>query len=438
MGRKKKDVNTKSKYIEEYYCPNCGAMLNQQFGFDPSIGAWTCTECGELLMEDDIYEGERFEGVAWYCDECGALLNRQKGFSDSNDSWECSECGHVNPIGKEAIINGKLFKCPECGDILNYQSEFDSYDDNWTCTSCGANLTHGCYDDDYTVDDEDEFDSDYDDDLDSEYDDGADDYDEIDEYDSDNICPECGSNLNNQDGYDEDYEDWTCEYCGAKLHRDYDDEDYYIVDESYSGSDNDLESQISKDNDEQDRCTVLIKDESILQMIRIRAFLTSRKKVPFGYCTQHLIGDYYMDVQNRLYNQGFKKIHLKSKKDVYINSGFSDGEVESVSINGKTTISSKEMYSYNSDIVITYHEKMEIEIPFSNKKIHKKYFDDIRMQLLDLGFVNISLNPIRDLVTGWIIKNGMIEKVIIKGDTDYQIGSVFKYDVPIVIEYHTF
>ena len=122
----------------------------------------------------------------------------------------------------------------------------------------------------------------------------------------------------------------------------------------------------------------------------------------------------------------------------YINSGFADGEVESVSINGKTTISSKEMYSYNSDIVITYHEKMEIEISFSNKKIHKKYFDDIRMQLLDLGFVNISLNPIRDLVTGWIIKNGMIEKVIIKGDTDYQIGSVFKYDVPIVIEYHTF
>ena len=60
------------------------------------------------------------------------------------------------------------------------------------------------------------------------------------------------------------------------------------------------------------------------------------------------------------------------------------------------------------------------------------------MQLLDLGFVNISLNPIRDLVTGWIIKNGMIEKVIIKGDTDYQIGSIFKYDVPIVIEYHTF
>ena len=37
---------------------------------------------------------------------------------------------------------------------------------------------------------------------------------------------------------------------------------------------------------------------------------------------------------------------LDEKKDVYINSGFSDGEVESVSINGKTTISSINCWDY--------------------------------------------------------------------------------------------
>ena len=82
--------------MDEYFCPNCGAVLNNQYGFDPSCGTWTCTKCGTHLMDDDVYDGDTFKGVAWYCDKCGALLNKQLGFSDSNGSWECKNCGYQN------------------------------------------------------------------------------------------------------------------------------------------------------------------------------------------------------------------------------------------------------------------------------------------------------------------------------------------------------
>lgn len=98
--------------LDEYFCPKCGAILNDQPGFDPDNGTWTCTECGQHLMDEDIYEGDTYEGVAWYCDGCGALLNRQSGFSDSYGSWICTECGHRNGTTEDDIIDEDEFPAP--------------------------------------------------------------------------------------------------------------------------------------------------------------------------------------------------------------------------------------------------------------------------------------------------------------------------------------
>lgn len=89
--------------MDEYYCTNCDATLNYQDGFDPDDDTWTCTECGQLLINDNIYDGEKFKGVVWYCDNCNTLLNRQYGFSDSNSTWHCTRCGHINEISEEKI-----------------------------------------------------------------------------------------------------------------------------------------------------------------------------------------------------------------------------------------------------------------------------------------------------------------------------------------------
>ena len=202
-------------YDQEYYCPHCGATLNDQPGFDPDNGTWTCTECGQMLMDDDIYNGNTFEGVAWFCDNCGALLNRQDGFTDSYGSWRCTECGYVNGTTEDDIIDG--LKCPRCGALLETQSCFNKYDDDWECTECGAHLHHSYSDDEYEEIEEPKY-----------------------------RCPECGASLDSQCGFSEYDDDWECTECGARLHRDYSFEEYSIVEDDEDDTDADLMMRITK------------------------------------------------------------------------------------------------------------------------------------------------------------------------------------------------
>ena len=185
-------------FDQEYFCPNCGAVLNDQPGFDPDRGTWMCAECGQELMDDDIYYGDTFEGIAWYCDGCGALLNRQNGFSDSYGTWTCTECGHVNGTTSADII--AAFKCPRCGAALDVQSCFNKYDDDWECTECGAHLHHAYSDDEYEEVEEPKY-----------------------------RCPNCGAALDSQGGFSEYQDNCQCAECGAHLHHGYSGDDYIVV-----------------------------------------------------------------------------------------------------------------------------------------------------------------------------------------------------------------
>lgn len=190
---------------DEIFCTNCGAILNDQPGFNPDVGAWTCTKCGHMMMADDVYSGEKYEGVAWFCDNCGTLLNRQYGFTDSCGSWRCTECGYVNGTTNEDIVK---YKCPSCYAPLDIQYGFSDYTYDWTCTKCGANLHR-----DYLSG-------------------------EFEELEKPKFkCPNCGSPLDNQTCFSEYINDWTCTVCGANLHRDYSDEEFEETDNNSSTED---------------------------------------------------------------------------------------------------------------------------------------------------------------------------------------------------------
>lgn len=133
-------------FNDDYYCPNCDADLNKQLGFSPYGDTWTCTECGQLLYDDDSEDNDDFPGVAWRCDDCNALLNKQSGFSDSRSTWVCTECGHENSISEDEIYESerhyKQAKAAEemgnrfgdwvCGKIFSSQTnDDDDDDDDW-------------------------------------------------------------------------------------------------------------------------------------------------------------------------------------------------------------------------------------------------------------------------------------------------------------------
>ncbi len=62
---------------------------------------------------------DRFPGIDWYCDNCGALLNAQNNFSDSHYLWKCTECGYKTSISL-SNISFKDAEIPISTKILGY------------------------------------------------------------------------------------------------------------------------------------------------------------------------------------------------------------------------------------------------------------------------------------------------------------------------------
>lgn len=80
----------------------------------------------------------------------------------------------------------------------------------------------------------------------------------------------------------------------------------------------------------------------------------------------------------------------------------------------------------------------EILVPKSSTDLESKDYKDVMTLLQVAGFTNIEVEVLDDLITGWLIKDGEVEKVSINGETDFYASSKYPYDSKIVITYHTF
>lgn len=417
---------------DEYFCTNCGAILNEQPGFDPDCGMWTCTECGTLMMDDDIYDGDNYPGTAWICDNCGALLNRQYGFTDSDSSWRCTECGHVNGTTEDDILENKLFECPRCGDNLNNQSCFNRMDDDWICSSCGAKLHHSFNDDDYDEVEEAKYKcpncgsalenqscfSEYNNDwicLDCgaylHHDYSGDDYEEVasrqygDSVESKHRCPVCDEILEEQWDYSEDEEDWTCTECGTHLHHDYSDEEYEVV----SGTDN-----------------------KPLDRIGIYDFKYENDRV--------FDTDNY---QTRIYTDSIQtkqKSIRKSKK--------SSNESNVAQIIGVITVLLIVVFIFGAILLESYinltkpvpaeDHTGEIRLTDSADFYKGKSYYDAIVNLHNQGLKNIRLTPMNDLKVGIFAKEGKIDSIEINGISDFVDGTWISENSVVSITYHSY
>ena len=52
--------------------------------------------------------------------------------------------------------------------------------------------------------------------------------------------------------------------------------------------------------------------------------------------------------------------------------------------------------------------------------------------------MNIKRDVLKDLIKGWIVKDGSVEKVTIDGKAAFKRNEKFRINAPIVIQYHTF
>lgn len=386
-----------SFYDEEYYCPNCNAILNNQIGFDPTEGSWTCTECGQELYGDDVAETMyRYEGVVWHCDSCNAVLNKQFGFDDSCGSWRCTECGRRNRISGEDIYESeqeykhcqKEYICPNCDTVLNEQSFFD-HDDKWTCEKCGTDLYLDC----------------------------------VDEY------SEIENNEDEEDDEDEeDGGDDTKTQRTEIIHRPGEACDVYW-DEILR-----LKRKIRK---------LRLRAMSVILILLIVQTLAGyivyyeyNNLLAIGVDSDQLIGEKYTTVDDLLRNAGLQNIKEKNVEDLPISRKKEEQLVTSVRVGNSTDFTVHSIFRRNAPVEITYHSMEKIPMPVSAKESRGKPYRDVIHILEAGGFVNISVVPQYDLVLGWLNSEEDIASIMVGESTDFGSGQLFRPDVKITITYH--
>lgn len=80
----------------------------------------------------------------------------------------------------------------------------------------------------------------------------------------------------------------------------------------------------------------------------------------------------------------------------------------------------------------------KIKVTYASSDLEGKDYHEVVSELEDDGFTNIITEPVDDLITGWINKEGEVETVEIDGDTEFSNGSRYLPDSKIVVTYHAF
>lgn len=386
--------------MDEYFCPNCGAILNEQWGFDPELSTWTCTQCGKFLMDDEIYDGDNYEGVAWFCDNCGALLNKQSGFSDSYSSWTCTECYHSNPINEDEI------------------KEFEEKNNEGICPNCGENLEdqfgycpegrHTCYCGEILY-----------------------------------FCQGCHELLNSQDGFYEDCEEWICTECGTDneiTESNCDDE------ESYSYNNSNHQTNYTFYNSYKDQCNNKRPKRKwklfltiILILLGVCAFgyYEFNKMIPVGYSNEELEGLRYTVVVEKLKESGFTDVKEKEIQDLTISREDEEKMVTDVKLGWTTFFDETTKYPSNLRVTVVYHTVETYSPPLTSKEIKNMNYEDVISSFEDAGFINIKTEVEYDIVTGWISEDGEVKSVTIDGDKKFDSSDKYRLDAEVIVTYHT-
>jgi hypothetical protein len=80
----------------------------------------------------------------------------------------------------------------------------------------------------------------------------------------------------------------------------------------------------------------------------------------------------------------------------------------------------------------------KIRVNYSSDDLIGSNCDDVISRLEKQGFTNIRKNPLGNLITGWIRKEGEVKEIEIEGYSTFSSDSRFPPDVEIVITYHSF
>ena len=85
-----------------------------------------------------------------------------------------------------------------------------------------------------------------------------------------------------------------------------------------------------------------------------------------------------------------------------------------------------------------YHARQDICPPISSNGCINANYAVVAKRFKDEGFTENHIEPIPDLINGWITKDGSIKQITIDGKENFSKRTKFAYDANVIIRYHTF
>ena len=154
------------------------------------------------------------------------------------------------------------------------------------------------------------------------------------------------------------------------------------------------------------------------------------------------VGDLLDGWSNKDYTEiksGFIKRNKKSVdyKKVSCDESYKNFKVAYVKIDDMEYVDGDCFVLDNQTIVIGYYAR-DIQIGYSNESIQKLNYSDVVLDLKSRGFRNIRLKRANNLITGLITKEGSIQSMTIKGETNYSDSYKYNCDDLIEIVVNTF
>lgn len=249
-------------------------------------------------------------------------------------------------------------------------------------------------------------------------------------------CPECGANIEIDKPVDVCY----CNYCGAKLAVEEDNKDIIYANVRQKELEHETDMQIRQHSYEIKKAQIDKNRKNFQKLIPYIAAFIVLIFVAFGIVSAVNNGK----SEKTSYEAKLESIEAEVNK--LIDSGEYDlAYTKAQYIRANDISSNKEKAKWDdirkSLLDRIFEEKVKngiiIKLPSAAVDYEKKNYEEVVAELTEAGFQNIKTKAIYDLKTGWIVKDGTVEKVSIDGDTDFLKGSTVYYDVQIVITYHT-
>ncbi len=457
----------------KYYCPHCGADLDDQDGFDEKALYHHCTECGQLLISPFVDHRATKSGIIWFCDCCGECLNEQIGFDEDYSEWECTNCGHNNLIDNDHVFSSQKewerkrikYHCPSCYSLLNSQPSFYE-DEEYTCENCGVDIIKGSFDYEvkYYCPKCGEV-------LNSQY--SFNKYSDTHECDNcrtelykcDNVfkvlykCPNCDSNLSEQYGFDEDSV-WECRYCDHNLYKDGD--EYKLLYRCPNCGDI-LNNQYGFDEDEEWECTNcdynLIKEDN--QYVEVDEDDISYDDTD-SYDEDDSYSDSHSDNYTESYNSSdsyeYTNINTRNDEDPKDNYSYQSLNRDKANrVKSNKSVKTKKQKAKKTSIksilnticfflvigALLYVSqfindiKKQTLVGYSSSDLIGLQYSDVSRKLKKNGFTNIDTIPNYDLSYEFLDEKGEVYKILFGKDTEFYADNKYPYDKKVTVYYHT-